>query len=89
MEYVNAHASFTYVHMIMIHYTGGVYTSDISATDADGFYDMITYSIDNDYDGIFIINSVTGELSRTSNESVPAPSAVSNDRYSYCTMNGF
>ena len=61
----------------MYHNTGGVYTSDISAMDADGFYNTITYSLDNDYDGIFTINSMTGELRRTSNQSIPAPAAVS------------
>ena len=39
---------------------------------------MITYSIDNDSNGIFTIDSSTGELSRTTNESAPAPEAVSN-----------
>ena len=61
----------------MYHNTGGVYTSDISATDDDGFYNTITYSLDNDYDGIFTINSMTGELRRTTNQSIPAPAAVS------------
>ena len=72
-------ACYMYVHTYDYHcyYTGGVYTSDISASDADGFYNMITYSIDNDHDGIFTIDSSTGELSRTTNESVPAPEAVS------------
>ena len=45
--------------------------------DADGFYNTITYSIDNDYGGVFTINNITGELRRTSNESIPAPDAVS------------
>ena len=57
--------------------TGGVYTSDISATDADGFYNTITYSLDNDYDGVFTINRMTGDLRRTTNTSIPAPAAVS------------
>ena len=61
----------------MYHNTGGVYTSDISATDNDGFYNTITYSLDNDHDGIFAINSMTGELRRTTNQSIPAPAAVS------------
>ena len=60
------------------HHTGGVYTSVVSATDADGFYNTITYTIDNDYDGVFTMDSITGELRRTTNESISAPEAVSN-----------
>ena len=58
--------------------TGGVYSSAISASDADGFYNTVTYSIDNDHGGIFTIDSSTGELSRPNNESAPVPEAVSN-----------
>ena len=60
------------------HYTGGVYTSDVIATDQDGFYNMITYSIDDDYDGVFIMDNITGELIRTTNTRIPAPGTVSN-----------
>jgi len=60
------------------HHTGAIYSASIRATDADGFYNTITYSIDNDYNGVFTINNVTGEFGRTSNESIPAPAAVSN-----------
>ena len=49
----------------------------ISASDADGFYDIITYSLDNDYDGTFVIDQSTGVLMRTSNVSIPAPAPVS------------
>jgi hypothetical protein len=34
----------------------------VSATDSDGFYNQITYSIITGNDGKFVINSTTGEI---------------------------
>ena len=48
----------------------------ISASDADGFYDTITYSLDNDYGGTFVIDQSTGALMRTTDTSI-TPDAVS------------
>lgn len=67
-----------YIIMLSFHHSGGVYTSVVSATDADGFYNTFTYSIDNDYDGVFTMDSINRELRRTTNESISAPDAVSN-----------
>ena len=66
---------YTYYHC---HCTGGTYTTDILARDDDGFYNTITYSLENDYNGTFVIDSNTGALRRTSDESLPAPAAVCN-----------
>jgi len=56
---------------------GAVYSTMVSANDADGFYNTITYSLDDDYNGVFVIDQATGALMRTSNDSIPAPLPVS------------
>lgn len=58
----------------------------ISASDGDGLYNTITYSLVNDYDGTFVVNEVTGVLMRTSNVSIPAPAPVSMKQLYMCYL---